>query len=75
MLRHQSWASQVALAVKNPPANAGHVRNAGLIPELGRLRSLGGGLGNPIQHSSLENTMDRGAWWATVYKSQCIGHD
>ena len=61
--------------VKNPPVNAGDVRNAGLIPGSGRLRSLGGGLGNPIQHSSLENTMDRGAWWATVYKSQCIGHD
>ena len=48
--------------VKNPPANAG---NAGSIPESGR--SFGGGNGNPLQYSSLENPEDRGAWWATVY--------
>ena len=48
--------------VKTPPANAG---NAGLIPGLGK--SPGGGNGNPLHHSCLENPMDRGAWWAIVY--------
>ena len=55
-------ASQVALVLKNPPANAGDIRDAGLIPGLSR--SPGGGNGNPLQHSCLENPMDRGAWWA-----------
>ena len=59
------WASQVALVVKIPPANAGDVRDAGLIPRSGR--SPGGGHGNPLQYSCLENPMDRGAWWATVH--------
>ena len=53
------------LVVKNPPANAGDVRDTGSIPELGG--SLGGWHGNPLQHSCLENTMDRGAWQATVH--------
>ena len=39
--------------------------DAGLIPESGR--SPGGGNGNPLQYSCLENPMDRGAWWATVH--------
>ena len=51
--------------VKNPPANAGDVRDLNLIPGLGR--SLGGGHGYPLQHSCLENPMDRGAWWAAVH--------
>ena len=51
--------------VKNPPANAGDIRDAGLIPGSGR--SPGGGHGNPPQHSCLENPMDRGAWRATVH--------
>ena len=55
------WASQGALVVKNPPANAGDV---GLIPASGR--SPGGGHGKPLQYSCLENPMDRGAWQATV---------
>ena len=59
-------ASQVALVVKNPPANAGDVRHAGSIPMLERSR--GGGHGNPLQYSCLENPMDRGAWWAIVYR-------
>ena len=63
------WASQVALVVKNLPANAGDVRDVGSIP--GMKRSPGGGHGNPLQYSCLENHMDRGAWWATVTK----GHD
>ena len=58
-------ASQVALIVKNPPANAGDVRDSGLIPGSGR--SPGGGHGNPLQYSCLENPMDRGAWWAAVH--------
>ena len=53
------WTSQVALVVKNLPANAGDIRDMGLIPELGR--SLEGGHGNPLQYSCLENPMDRGA--------------
>ena len=60
------WASQVALAVKNLPANAGDVRDEGLIPGSGR--SLGGGHGNPLQYSSLENPMDKGAWLATIHR-------
>ena len=60
------WASQVVLVVKNPPANAGDVRDMGLIPGSGR--SPGGGHGNPLQYSWLENPMDRGASWATVHR-------
>ena len=51
--------------VKNQPANEGDVRNTGLIPGSGR--SPGEGHGNPLQHSHLENPMDRGPWWATVH--------
>ena len=54
-----------ALVVKNPTANAGDIRDSSLIPRLGR--SPGEGHGNPLQHSCLENPMDRGAWWATVH--------
>ena len=59
--------------VKNLPANAGDEGEAGSIPGLGR--SPGGGNGNPLQYSCLENPMDRGAWWATVHGSQRVGHD
>ena len=59
------WGSQVVLVVKNLPANAGDIREAGSIPALGR--SPGGGQGNPLQYSCLENPMDREAWWATVH--------
>ena len=52
------------LVVKNLPANAGDVRDLGLIPGLGR--SPGGGQGNRLQYSCLENATDGGAWWATV---------
>ena len=51
--------------VKNPPAGAGHIRDTGSIPEWGR--SPGGGHGNPLENSYLENPMDREAWRATVY--------
>ena len=52
--------------VKNLPANAGHTRYTGWIPGLGR--SPGGGNGNLLQYSCLENPMDRGAWLATVHR-------
>ena len=55
----------MALVVKNLPANAGDVSDAGSIPGLGR--SLGGGNGNPLQYSCLENLMDRGAWQTTIH--------
>ena len=58
-------ASQVALVVKNPPANEGDLRDAGSIPGSGS--SPGEWNGNPLQYSSLENPMDRGAWLATVH--------
>ena len=60
------WASQVVLVVKNLSANAGDIRDAAWIPELGR--SPGGGHGNPLQCSWLENPKDRGAWLATVHR-------
>ena len=50
---------------KGSTHNAGYVRELGLIPELGR--SPGEGNGNPIQYSCLGNSMDRGAWWATLH--------
>ena len=49
----------MVLVVKSPPANAGDIRDAGLIPGSGR--SPGGGHSNPLQYSSLENPMERGA--------------
>jgi len=58
-------AIQVALVVKNLPAMAGDVRDTGFIPGSGR--SPGGGPGNPLQYSCLDNSMDRGAWWAMVH--------
>ena len=58
-------SSQVALAVKNQPANAGDVRDGGWTPGLGR--SPGGGHGNPLQYCCLENPTDREAWRATVH--------
>ena len=52
--------------LKNPPANAGDAGDTGLIPGLGR--SPGGGHGNPLQYSCLQNAMGRGTWWATVHR-------
>ena len=57
-------ASQLALVVKNPPANAGDMR-CGFNPWVG---SPGGGHDNPLQYSCLEHPMDRGAWRATVHR-------
>ena len=50
----------MAQVVKNPPANAADVRDTDSIP--GSERSPGGGHGNPLHNSCLENPMDRGAW-------------
>ena len=55
----------MVLVVKNPPVNAGDIRDMNLIPDWGRYP--GGGHGNPVQYSCLENPMDRGAWRATVH--------
>ena len=51
---------------KESACNAGDTRDLGLIPRL--QSSPGGGHGNPLQYSCLENPMDRGAWWATVHR-------
>ena len=56
----------MALVIKNLPTNTEDIRDTGLIPGSGR--SSGGGHGNPLQHSNLENPMDRGAWRAIVYR-------
>ena len=61
----EQGASQVALEVKNLPANAGDIRDSGLTPNSGR--SPGGGHGNPLQYSCLETSMDGGAWQTTVH--------
>ena len=51
--------------VKNPSVNAGDLKDLGSVPGLGK--SPGGGHGNPLQYSSLDNPMDRRAWWAAVH--------
>ena len=56
------------VGVKNRPATAGDIRDSGLIPRLGR--SPGGGHGNPVQYSCLENPMDRGAWQAIIHREE-----
>ena len=59
-------AFQMVLVVKNLPVNAGDSRDVSSIPGSGR--SPGGGHGNPLQYSCLENSMDRGSWQATVHR-------
>ena len=56
----------MALVVKNLPANAGDIRDTGSVPGSGS--SPGGGHGNPLHYSCLENRMDRGAWQALVHR-------
>ena len=56
---------QVALVVKNSPAKAADKRDTGSVS--GSERSSGGGHGIPFPYSCLENSMDRGAWWAEVH--------
>ena len=62
----------MVLVVKNPLATAGDIKDPGSIPGWGR--SPGKGNGNPLQYSCLENSMDRGAWQATVHGSQRVRH-
>ena len=73
LLVHLRRASQVVQLVKNLPVNTGDTRDAGSSPGLGR--SPGVGNGNLPQYSCLENSMDRGAWWATVHGLQRIGRN
>ena len=58
----------MALVIKNPPANAEGAGDVGSVPGLGR--SSGGGHGNPLQYSCLENSMDRAVLWAISIGSQ-----
>ena len=60
------WTSEVLLVVKDLPANAGDIRDVGLIPGLGR--SPGAENGTPLHYSCLENPMDRGAWRPTIHE-------
>ena len=59
--------------VKNPPANAGDIRDACLIPGSGRFSGVGNS--SPIQYSCLENSMDREAWWANSPWDSRVRHD
>ena len=56
----------MGLVVKNSPASAGDIKDEGLIAGSGRYR--GGGHGNPLQCSCLENPMDRGPWQTTIHR-------
>ena len=56
----------MALVVKCPPANTGDIRDKGVISGSGR--TSGGGHGNPLQYSCLENPMDRGSWQAMAHR-------
>ena len=60
------WASQLMLVVRNPPANAGDVRDTGSVPV--SRRSPGRGNSNPFQYSCLENPTGKEAWQATVHR-------
>ena len=61
----KSQPSKVLFVIKNHPDNEGDIREAGSIPQ--SERSPGGGHGNPLQYSLLENSMERGAWWPTIH--------
>ena len=60
-----AWSSQVVLVVKNPPANAGDIRDMGSIPGSGRFPGIANG--NPLQYSCLES-LAKGAWRAMVHR-------
>ena len=61
------------VTVKNLSANAGDTRDVSSIPGSGR--NPGGGNSNTFQYCCLENSMDRGAWQATVHRAQRVRHD
>ena len=63
---------QAVLVVKNQPTISGDLKDVGSIPGSGR--SPGGGRGNPLQYSCLENPMNRGVWWAAM-GLQRVRHD
>ena len=67
------WAPQVALVVKNLPANAGDVRDTGSNSGLGRY--LGRGHGNPLQYYCLESPMDTRTWQATIHRVAKLWHN
>ena len=59
---------------KESTCNSGDARGTGFI--LGSERSPGGGNGNSLQYSCLDNSIDRGGWWAAVHRvTQRVGHD
>ena len=68
-----AWDFPYGLSSKEFASNAGETEDADLIPGLGR--SPGGGNGNQLQYSCLENPMDWGAWQSTVHGLQRVGHD
>ena len=70
---HFNRTCLMAQLVKNPPANAGRIRDMHSIPESGI--SPGRGNGNPLQCSCLGNPTDRKVWWTIVHGSQRIGHN
>ena len=72
LLDYLSSVTQVALVVKNPLASVGDVRDNGSIPGSGR--SPGGGHGDPLQYSCLEDPMDRRAWGLQSTGSQRVRH-
>ena len=67
------WGFPGGSGVKKLPVSAGNARDKDSIPGLGG--SPGVGNDNLLQYSCLENSMDRGAWWATVHGPQRIGHN
>ena len=67
------WGLPRWLSGKESAASVGDTRDGGSV--LGSGRSPGVGNGNPLQYSCLANSMDRGAWWATVHGVGRVGHD
>ena len=61
----QIWGFSGGIVVKNPPTTARDARHVGSIPGSGRSPAVGNG--TPLQYSCLENSMGRGAWWATIH--------
>ena len=59
--------------IKNPPANTRDARDKSSVPGSGRSPGVGNDI--PLQYSCLENSIGRGAWWATVHGAQRFGHD
>jgi len=69
------WGFPGGSVVKKPPAHAGDIGDMDLIPGSGKSPGGVNGGVHPLQYSCLENSMDRGAWWATVHGSQRVGLD